>query len=647
MAAAAAAAIVDRLYQYIKDILAKTSYSDHLILKIVDSKSGKEIVHYPVPNFQSNQPKRAIDVDQRAKQLQSQIRQLQHELEQIQSSSITSASSSTKESDATSTDTNADNSIAEDFGLRLSSRGDAKEVVSAESTETIHHHQSSIIEESPVKSRQVNASRTQSNPVESERRSSTRARQTSERFTVSEHATATKSPAAKRRIIAPVTTTDADTDTETECEAESSSSEELVEIRPKRLKSVDTTCNEDREEIQMLVNKLLEAHKNIQSMKIEGSLPQIINAEQIIRLCTNLMQLDSARCTNELTAQYYSQIFFLINTSQSMKMIGYYFISILACKLKVIHQRAGYAGKIRQLLGYKSTADIAAVIRFSEFVQQHYPSAADSVQTLQSLMEIPLLNVSISWTEWRRYMGKPHRPLIDKALEEFKLALSPYQDWMELNWVAVVDTFHHQQGVRALQTIPHDPQRKAPNPRQCAADLQRDAPIVAFEELTERQMPYCVQRNRYRFYDLEHHWAGKINHLPMPHCNLRFAKDDKLVQCRAIQAGEELTMDYSMEYWIHHITGLTIYEWIKKDDALESNKSRLLVFRRMHESVHDYTRLINLGLKRQLLNGKKRAVIMEAVLRKIENYLNFHHSLNASSSDPEELLEDCLNNLEF
>ena len=45
--------------------------------------------------------------------------------------------------------------------------------------------------------------------------------------------------------------------------------------------------------------------------------------------------------------------------------------------------------------------------------------------------------------------------------------------------------------------------------------------------------------------DAEQLWVGRINRLPMPHCNLKLTGNGKLVQRRAIATGEALTFDSS------------------------------------------------------------------------------------------------------
>ena len=123
----------------------------------------------------------------------------------------------------------------------------------------------------------------------------------------------------------------------------------------------------------------------------------------------------------------------LIATSTTLRMLGYYFRSVLAVRLKTTH-RARFTAAARRLLGIRSTADIAAYPAFYAFVQQHCPSIALACTTVnvdvEAWLKEPVLIADISWTAWRRYLSKPNRWMLDKAMEEFdatteSLSVSP------------------------------------------------------------------------------------------------------------------------------------------------------------------------------------------------------------------------------
>ena len=60
---------------------------------------------------------------------------------------------------------------------------------------------------------------------------------------------------------------------------------------------------------------------------------------------------------------------------------------------------------------------------------------------------------------------------------------------------------------------------------------------------------YLIQMGKECVFDARHHWIGKINHVPMPHCNLKVTQHGKLVQIKPITAGDALTWDFGMDYW--------------------------------------------------------------------------------------------------
>ena len=131
--------------------------------------------------------------------------------------------------------------------------------------------------------------------------------------------------------------------------------------------------------------------------------------------------------------------------------------AILAHRLKFTSQKC-YRRLARETLGVKSPADIAAYPALYEFVQHHYPGLATSA--IEVWLGNPIFTADMTWTEWKRYLTKPGRPIIDAALQQFKAPTAPFQDWMELGWVEVYDDGKLGQGVRALRDI-HMPTSKA------------------------------------------------------------------------------------------------------------------------------------------------------------------------------------------
>ena len=258
-----------------------------------------------------------------------------------------------------------------------------------------------------------------------------------------------------------------------------------------------------------------------------------------------------------------------------------------------------YKRLARDTLGFKSPADIAAYPALYELVQHHYPSLAAA--GVDVWLENPIFTADITWTEWKRYLTKQGRPIIDAALQQFQAATAPFQDWMQLEWVEIYDDDKLGQGVRALSDI-HMPASKAKGARRdvassisvVAADLQCAGAECVLDKDAARQVDatYLVQLDRQRVFDARDHWMGKINHLPDRLSNLRLASTGKLVQIKPIAAGEALTFDYGAEYWVYQLSGLELSKW-SAASSVASSRGTIDLFRRMQEGVLDYTVLLS------------------------------------------------------
>jgi hypothetical protein len=65
----------------------------------------------------------------------------------------------------------------------------------------------------------------------------------------------------------------------------------------------------------------------------------------------------------------------------------------------------------------------------------------------------------------------------------------------------------------------------------------------------------------------------------------------KLVQIKPIAAGDALTFDYDVDFWVYQLSGLELSEWLVSS-SVQSSRGTLDLFRRMHGSVLDYTDLL-------------------------------------------------------
>ena len=104
-------------------------------------------------------------------------------------------------------------------------------------------------------------------------------------------------------------------------------------------------------------------------------------------------------------------------------MVGFYLRAVLAARLKATH-RTTFTEAARRLLGIKSTTDISAYPAFYSFVQQCCPSVAGDVVDVDAWLKEPVLVADFTWASWRRYLSKPHRWMLDIAMEQCRTSMS-------------------------------------------------------------------------------------------------------------------------------------------------------------------------------------------------------------------------------
>ena len=370
-------------------------------------------------------------------------------------------------------------------------------------------------------------------------------------------------------------------------------------------------------EVTALVTKLREGYDRRQSVALDS-----LSKESVLSLCQQVLEEAGDR-----VASIFAQITALISTSASLRMVGYYLRAVLAHRLKRTSQNC-YTRLARDKLGIMSSVDIAAYPALYELVQHHYPTLASA--DIETWLENPLFSADITWTEWKRYLTKQGRPIIDVALQQFKASVAPFQDWLDLGWVEIYDDERLSgQGVRALRDI-HMPKSKAKGTQRdleafisvVAVDLHSAGPeFVKVKEPTQEVDPeYLIGMDQQRVFDARRHWIGKINHLPMPHCNLKITGNGKLVQIKPIKAGEVLTLDYGMEYWVHQVTGLDLSEWLSEGSSV-CQRGRMGLFTRMYESVLDYSKLLQEKWA-DSLSCLSSAVEREGLLVELEDHLD-------------------------
>ena len=342
-------------------------------------------------------------------------------------------------------------------------------------------------------------------------------------------------------------------------------------------------------EVASLVSKLREGYDRRQSVNLDA-----LSKDSILSLRQQVLDEAGAQVASKISDQITS----LIATSTSTKMVGYYLRAVLAHRLKATSKKC-YKRLARDTLGIKSPTDIAAYPALYELFQHHYPNLA-STAGIEAWLENPIFMADITWTEWKRYLTKPGRPIIDAALQQFQAVTAPFQDWLQLGWVEVYSHDKFGQGMRALRDI-HMPTSKAKGAQRdvaasisvVAADMRCAGPecVLDKDAAREADATYLVQLDRKRVFDARDHWVGKINHLPDRLCNLRLASTGKVVQIKPIAVGEALTLDYGVDYWIYQLSGLERSEWLSSS-SVQSNRGVVDLFNEMHNCVLDYTDLL-------------------------------------------------------
>ena len=373
----------------------------------------------------------------------------------------------------------------------------------------------------------------------------------------------------------------------------------------------------DAVEVAVLVVKLREGYDRRQSVALNA-----LSTAAILSLRRQV--LDEAAGDNVPTLM--GKITSLISTSTSLKMMGYYLRAMLVHRLKATSPSNCYKRLARDTLGIKSSADIAAYPALYELVQHHFPTLASA--GVEEWLQNPIFSVDMTWSEWKRYLTKTGRIIIDAALRQFRTAVAPFEDWMQLGWVEIYDDEKLVgQGVRALRDI-HLPKTKqaqrdvAASISAVAADLHgAGSQFVKVRDTTVPADPeYLIQLNMQHMFDARHHWIGKINHLPMSQCSLKVTQHGKLVQIKPIKAGDTLTWDYGVDYWVYQVTGMDMSMWLA-EGGRECQRGRRALFDRMHESVMDYSVLLQ---KRWMgsLSCISSAVARESVLVELEEFLD-------------------------
>ena len=406
--------------------------------------------------------------------------------------------------------------------------------------------------------------------------------------------------------------------------------------------TVESDADDEEMEVSTLVGQLKEAYEHRATVSIDA-----VSSHTLLQMTQGALSYNGTDEPQQSTLQQCAvQITSLINTSSTLRMLGYYLRAALAHHMKLASSR-NYSRLARDVLDIRSSADIAVYPAFFELIRKHCPTIAAAAAsggavcatTIEEWLREPLFMADIGWRSWRRYLSKQHQHVLEEAVQRFLVSIEPYKDWLQLGWVEVYDDERlGGQGVRALRDI-HMPSGAGKKRQQdvaasvsvVAADLHCAGPeyIRSKEHAREDDGIYHIQLDRQRVFDARHHWVGKLNHLPMPQCNLRLTGNGKLVQIKTIQAGEPLTLDYGMDYWVYRITGLDVTVWMAEGEV-ECQRGRTALFTRMHQTVSDYTDLLRQKWTRSL-SSLSSAVEREGLLIELEEYLDVR---SAMRNDP-------------
>ena len=195
------------------------------------------------------------------------------------------------------------------------------------------------------------------------------------------------------------------------------------------------------------------------------------------------------------------------------------------------------------------------------------------------------------------------------------------KDWMCRGWVEVYEEAAvGGQGVRATRDIPKSSSARsaaavAVNLYQAGEEFIR----LRSDELA-KDPTYLIPFGPAHWFDVQHHWVGKVNHLPTPHCNLKLTQSGKIVQLRSIIRGEALSFDYGQDFWVYRVTGLELDEWLAGNNA-ETRQARSQLFTTMHKKVSDYKPLLRLQSLTEPSTMMEREELIEALSKTLADVI--------------------------
>ena len=157
---------------------------------------------------------------------------------------------------------------------------------------------------------------------------------------------------------------------------------------------------EEKDQVGYYVQKLKQGYEKRSFVNLDR-----INKQDLLEL--NRMLLSN---TTQKIAQ---QIQVVISSAKSLQMLGRYFRSIVAFRLKSQY-KSNFKQKFTEILQLSSKSDAATYVNLYEFVQKHY---SDKISDLSVLSQLPIFTSSITWHEWRMLLTKNSIHIIEAALQ--------------------------------------------------------------------------------------------------------------------------------------------------------------------------------------------------------------------------------------
>lgn len=162
--------------------------------------------------------------------------------------------------------------------------------------------------------------------------------------------------------------------------------------------------------VEYILNKLKDGyHKHMKSICLES-----LHVEELTKI--NQMMLKQQFADTTATEYIIPKITSIIKTSKALDMVARYFRSVIAVNIKKQYPKQ-YKKQFSMKLQISHT-DAGTYVNLYHFIHEHYRDP-HIYEDIHNLVKIPLFYAAITWHEWRQYLSKTHRPLLERALQLF------------------------------------------------------------------------------------------------------------------------------------------------------------------------------------------------------------------------------------